>query len=127
MRPVLALLLLPPLACPVFAQEAPPPQPARQTWEQHFTQADLAHDGRLTREEAKGGYALVAKHFDEIDVDHKGYVTADDIRAWRVIRKTTRRQARPAADSPKPQHALRPRHQDSPVPVSFDHPAPPRA
>jgi hypothetical protein len=64
--------------------------PARATWEQHFTQADLAHDGHLTLEEAKGGFPLVAKHFDDIDVDHEGYVTTNDIRAWRVMRKAAR-------------------------------------
>jgi hypothetical protein len=99
MRPLLALLLLPVLMSPVRAQE-PPAQPAHQTWEQHFTRADLAHDGHLTRDESKGGFALVAKHFDEIDADHKGYVTTDDIRAWRIARKAARHQAKPAADRP---------------------------
>jgi hypothetical protein len=111
MRPLLALLLLPLLASPIFAQEPSPPQSTRQTWEQHFTQADLAHDGHLTREEAKGGYALVAKHFDEIDVDHKGYLTTNDIRTWRIGRKAARHQAKPPTERVKPLHAHQPRLQ----------------
>jgi hypothetical protein len=111
---ILGLLLLPLLAAAAVAQEPPKPdaptapRSARQTWEDHFRQADTAHDGHLTRDEAKGGYAQVAKHFDDIDVDHKGYVTADDIRAWRIMRKATHRLARPPADKLKPQHAFQP-------------------
>jgi hypothetical protein len=116
MRPLFALLFLPMLASPLRAQE-PASQPARQTWEQHFTQADLAHDGHLTQEEAKGGYALVAKHFDEIDTDHKGYVTTDDIKAWRIARKVARHQPKPPSDPAKPLHARQSRHQ-TPLPVS---------
>jgi hypothetical protein len=121
MRLLPGVLLLPLLAFPALAQEAPvqavgaqeasAPHGGRKTWEQHFTQADLAHDGHLTREEAKGGYALVAKHFDEIDVDRKGYVTPNDIKAWRLARKAAHRLAGPAEDRRKPRHAFKPRDQ----------------
>lgn len=94
------------------------PSAPRRTWERHFDQADIAHDGHLTREEAKGGYAQVAKHFDDIDVDHKGYVTANDIRAWRVMRKAAQRLAKPPPDKLKPQHAFQARHQNpKPIPA----------
>jgi hypothetical protein len=99
MRAVLGLLVLPWLVWPALAQDAP----ARRSWEQHFTQADLAHDGHLTRAEAKGGYAAVAKHFDEIDLDHKGYVTTGDIKAWRIMRRAAHRRAKPPADAVAPQ------------------------
>lgn len=97
MRSLSGLLLLPILIVPALAEE--PPKPAqhvpRVTMEQHFTQANLAHDGHLTQDEAKGGYPAVAKHFDEIDVDHKGYLTANDIRAWQVMRRAAHRRTQP--------------------------------
>lgn len=102
MRPLFGLLLLATLSLPAFAADPPRADPpaqhhTRMTWEQRFTQANLAHDGHLTLEEAKGGYADVARHFDDIDVAHKGYVTEDDIRAWREKRRTAHRTAKPAA------------------------------
>ncbi len=75
-------------------------------WEQHFNQANTAHDGHLTAEEAKAGYPLVAKHFDDIDVEHKGYVTANDIRAWQIMRKAARRLSRPPEDKLRPRSAV---------------------
>jgi hypothetical protein len=108
MRGILALLLLPVLSLPVStfpalaADPATPDAPSarthpvRQTAKQHFIDANAAHDGHLTREEAKTGYVTVARHFDEIDVDHKGYVTEDDIRAWRTMQKAAHQPTRPA-------------------------------
>ena len=109
MRPILGLLLLPVLTLPAWAadpskEDAAPAHHARVTWEEHFTQANVAHDGHLTPEEAKVGYALIAKHFDDIDVDHKGYVTENDIRAWRIMRKAAHRLTQP------PENVLRPRN-----------------
>jgi hypothetical protein len=117
MHRFLSFLLVPVLCLPVLnlplvssrAWAADPPKPdtapahpARRTWEQHFTQANLAHDGHLTLEEAKGGYADVAKHFDDVDADHKGHVTANDIRAWRVMRKAARRVMKLPEEKPRP-------------------------
>jgi hypothetical protein len=65
----------PPVAADPPQAGARPPHHARMTWEQHFLQANLTHDGHLTLAEASGGYALIAKHFADIDTDHKGYVT----------------------------------------------------
>jgi hypothetical protein len=83
----------------------------RLTWEQHFTQANLAHDGHLTLPEAKGGYPLVAKHFDDIDTDHKGYVTENDIRAWQTMRQAVRYLMQPLP----PKAAAQPVRWDHPV------------
>jgi hypothetical protein len=106
----LGLLVVPLLILSALAQEppkpGPPAHPVRQTWEQHFIQANLAHDGHLTLEEAKGGDRLVAKHFDDIDVDHKGYVTQNDIRAWRIMRKEAHRLSKPREDKLKPRNAF---------------------
>lgn len=99
MRRIPALLLLPLLTLPAWAKDVPKAaaqQPTHLTWQQRFAQANIAHDGHLTREEANGGYNVVAKHFDDIDAAHKGYVTENDIRAWRVMRRTARGLARPS-------------------------------
>lgn len=99
MRRFLGLLLLSALSLPALAANPPKVKAPRQhhprmTWEAHFGQANLAHDGHLTLAEAKGGDTLVAKHFDEIDTTHRGYVTEDDVRAWREKRKTTHRRTK---------------------------------
>jgi hypothetical protein len=141
MRLLLSLLLLPILFGPALAGEAPPTpqipaaetkaapaplaapstkaQPKRLTWQQHFAQANLAHDGHLTRDEATTGFPLIAKHFDDIDASHKAYVTESDIRSWRVLRSATRRLAHRPADKLKPVHAyqLRPAVQPQPLPL----------
>jgi hypothetical protein len=111
MRRFLGLLLLPILSLPAWAADPPTANASRahaprQTWQHHFAEANAAHDGHLTLEEAKGGYGLVAKHFDDIDADHKGYVTENDVRAWRVMRKATHRLAKPPEDKLRPRSAV---------------------
>ena len=49
--------------------------------EKRFTAADKNGDGQLSRDEAKAGMPMVYKRFDSIDVEHKGYLTLDQIRA----------------------------------------------
>ena len=49
--------------------------------ESRFAAADKNGDGKLTLEEAKAGMPRVAKNFDRIDKDKKGYVTLDEIKA----------------------------------------------
>ena len=50
--------------------------------EERFKAADKDHDGKLTLPEAKAGMPRVAKGFDKIDKDKKGYVTVDQIKAF---------------------------------------------
>ena len=117
--PVAALVLL---AAPACAQTAPPatpsktvtatlPAPAppvatapaphhRETAEQRFTKANATHDGHLTLAQAKTGYPTVAKHFTEIDAAKKGYVTAEQIRAWEKAERELHHAAKPAAVPP---------------------------
>ena len=92
---LLAILLL--VSPAAFAQSAPdagPPPPPNEAPQMapgghmspraKFEAANTTHDGRLTLEQAQaGGMRGVARHFAEIDADHKGYVTLQDIRAWR--------------------------------------------
>ena len=50
-----------------------------------FYAANTTHDGHLTLAQAKtGGLAVIAGHFDEIDVKRLGYVTLYDIEAWHL-------------------------------------------
>ena len=55
--------------------------------EQKFQAADTNHDGKLTLEEAKAGMPRVAKNFDRIDVDKKGYITLDQLQAFIAQRR----------------------------------------
>ena len=69
----------------------PPTQPGayRQqgdSLDQRFSAANVTHDGRLTREQAGAGMPLVAQDFDAIDIDHKGYVTLPEVRAFAAQR-----------------------------------------
>jgi hypothetical protein len=58
-----------------------------------FAAADVDHDGRLTRDEAKSGMPFVYKHFDDIDTQKAGSITMADIAAY----ARDRRGAKPAA------------------------------
>lgn len=44
-----------------------------------FKKADKDGDGKLTKAEAEAGMPRIAKNFDRIDADKKGYVTLEDI------------------------------------------------
>ena len=103
MRRLLVLMLLSALTVPAFAAGRPKSTEhhARMTWEKHFTEANLSHNGHLTLHEATTGYPQIAKHFDAIDANHKGYVTEDDIKAWRALRKASHKRP-PSADAAKP-------------------------
>jgi hypothetical protein len=129
MRLLLVLLGLPLLALQAHAQTAPPlqtgspppitapadsvpspvgpgtPQHHRMSWKQHFVQANLAHDGHLTLQEASGGYPTVARHFTEIDADKKGYVTEEDITNWHKLQRAMRHSDR-TGQGLQPRHAI---------------------
>jgi hypothetical protein len=100
MRLLYALLLLSLCGVPALAQSVVPPAAAhhgRRSAAEHFADANTTHDGRLTLEQATAGYKSVAKSFNQIDVAHHGYITMDDIKAWRAAKKAARLAARHAA------------------------------
>jgi hypothetical protein len=108
MRPLAILpIVLTLFAAGAFAQEEPAAAPPRHrvTWEQRFAHANASHDGHLTLEEAQQGYKTVARHFREIDLDGKGFVTEDEIRAWHKIKRVTHRQSPVAEDGLRPRPA----------------------
>ena len=115
-RLLAVLLLASPAALAQPAQDAgPPPPPAspppsyaapqgapggRMSPRAKFDAANTTRDGKLTLDQAQAaGMRGVARHFTEIDADHKGYVTLQDIRAWRQAK----RAARSAPPAPPPQ------------------------
>ena len=50
--------------------------------EARFKAADKDSDGKLTLAEAKAGMPRVAKGFDKIDKEKKGYLTVDQIKVF---------------------------------------------
>jgi hypothetical protein len=65
----------------------------RLTMPEHFEQANTTHDGHLTLDQAQTGYKSVARHFDAIDQDKKGYITEDDIRAYNKAQRALHHQS----------------------------------
>jgi hypothetical protein len=55
---------------------------------ERFSTANVTHDGRLTREQAAAGMPMVARNFDTIDVEHKGYVTLPEIRIFALEQRS---------------------------------------
>ncbi len=91
----------------------------RMTTEQRFQAANTTRDGKLTREQAKQGYKSIAKNFDAIDATGKGFVTLDDIRAWRKSVREARQAARATYDDPlRPRPAIQLRPTDQPQPIA---------
>ncbi len=76
---------------PATPDTAAPARHARShmTLQQRFDQANTTHDGHLTLDQAKAGMPMVAKHFDAIDKDKKGYVTTEDIHSYMAQRRAS--------------------------------------
>ena len=49
--------------------------------------ADKNGDGKLTKAELEAGMPRIAKGFDMMDADKKGYVTVDQIKAFAAARQ----------------------------------------
>jgi hypothetical protein len=94
MRILLPLLAAAVCAFPAYAQTTiTPPARAHLTMAQRFEQANVTHDGHLTLDQAKSGYKSVARHFAAIDVDKKGFITEDDIRAYNKAQRALHHQS----------------------------------
>ncbi len=81
-------------------QQAQPFQPApgrHMNLRQRFEAANTSRDGRLTREQAQAaGMHMVVARFNQIDVDRKGYVTLQDIAAFRQARHQQQQAQQPS-------------------------------
>lgn len=60
---------------------------AKMSLQQRFDAANTTHDGRLTLEQASAGMPRVAKHFQAIDTEGKGYVTFEQIHAFNALQR----------------------------------------
>lgn len=105
-------------ALPAFAADAPtddatPKHQGRASWQEHFKEANQAHNGHLTLDEAKNGYPTIAKHFQDIDADGKGYVTENDIRAWQAMRKAAHQLGKAPPDELRPRNAYQRTYPDA--------------
>ena len=86
-----------PDAVPPPAAAAAAPGAPHMNWRQRFEAANTTHDGKLTREQAEaGGMRGIARRFDAVDTDKKGYITLQDLRAYAQARRAERAQQAPA-------------------------------
>jgi hypothetical protein len=51
-----------------------------------FAAADANHDGKLTKEEARGWLPITYANFDKIDTDKRGYITFEQFMAFTQAR-----------------------------------------
>ncbi len=72
----------------------------RRTQQERFDEANITHDGHLTLAQAQAspphGWNMVVKNFAVIDSTHKGYVTMDDLHAYRSQKSKAARAAKMA-------------------------------
>ncbi len=97
MRVLFALLALPLFALTARAEAATSSTTTKSThthmsMDQKFQQANVTHDGHLTEDQAKTGYKSIARHFDSIDQDKKGYITEDNIRTYDKLQRILHHQ-----------------------------------
>jgi hypothetical protein len=87
MKRMITVLVLCIVSAAASAQGALPPgetprgERAMQQLQARFASANMTGDGKLTRQQAAAAMPMVAKHFDEIDTQHVGYVTLPQIEA----------------------------------------------
>lgn len=88
-------------------ETATPGRAPAEALKDRFAKANATGDGRLTPEQATSGMPMVARNFAAIDAGKKGYVTLEDIQAYRqehprkrpvgAARKARRRAAKTKA------------------------------
>ena len=66
---------------------------------ERFQSANTTGDGHLTLAQAQAGHMpMIVRNFDAIDVQHKGYVTLQDIRAYRQQMRAMREDGNNKSD-----------------------------
>lgn len=75
-----------------------------QNWEKNFDIADRNRDGLLTKQEAQHGpVPFIRAHFDEIDKQHRGVVSKQDVAAYiRSLQKPAPAKATSSAKESTP-------------------------
>jgi hypothetical protein len=78
---------------PAAAQVNPTPPPSDRTEQarafvQRFRAANTTHDGKLTRPQAEAAkMTAIVRYFGDIDAQHKGFITLEDIRVFAQKRR----------------------------------------
>lgn len=62
--------------------------------QERFRKADTNGDGTISREEAEKGIPMMARHFDQIDANHDGMVTFEELQAARKARGVNHKRPR---------------------------------
>lgn len=77
----------------------------RQKMQERLQHADTDHDNSLSRAEAEENMPGLARHFDEIDTNHDGIITIDEMKA---VYEKKRETAEQKANKTKEKEALLP-------------------
>ncbi len=76
----------------------PTPATHQGKWRQKFDAANTTHDGHLTLAQAQAaGLTPVAANFTAIDTANRGYVTFNQVMAWRLDQEAKQLEAEAAA------------------------------
>jgi Ca2+-binding EF-hand superfamily protein len=89
MKPITLIAALAVASSAAFAAVAAEGHGPRGAIAERLKQADTDGNGMLSREEAKA-LPMISKHFDEIDTNHEGQVTAEELRAFHEKRQAER-------------------------------------
>ncbi|HEY3328243.1 MAG TPA: EF-hand domain-containing protein [Novimethylophilus sp.] len=72
----------------------------RQKMQERLQRADTDHDNSLSRTEAEENMPGLARHFDEIDTNHDGIITIDEMKAvYEKKRETAEQKANKAKEN----------------------------
>jgi len=89
--------------------QPPPPPPGApgprghdggmmQRWQAHFDAANTTHDGHLTLAQAQAaGLKPIVDHFAAIDTQNRGYLTFNQIMAWKLDQEAQRLERKAAS------------------------------
>lgn len=96
----LAAALLLGIACNACAQQqAQTDNPKQQAMRERLQAADTDHDGKIGKAEAEAKLPRIAKHFDQLDGNHDGYLDADEMKAMAAQIATRRNGAQQNASN----------------------------
>jgi hypothetical protein len=77
---------------PAAPATAAPASSRAATMAHRFEAANTTHDGHLTKAQAQAAHwTTVVRHFDAIDKDHTGYVTADQLSTYAAAQRAQRK------------------------------------
>ena len=80
------------LAAPATAQQRTLTDEQKATLLERLKDADANGDGLIDKAEAEAGLPRLARHFDQLDVNHDGKLSADELRAMAQSRMARRQQ-----------------------------------